>query len=484
MRRDALAVTVLLSIAVAAPALADTCTTTPWSGMSGVPPLTEFPPGYLYLGLYPGFLYRDANEPPSDHDLDGRTFANGVVPRDAAGSVCTAATAGCKIVFLSIGFSNNTIEFCGGQGIGGDPDDPEATACPLPTANPPYIQDQSFIARALHDPTVNHATTVLVDGAKGGQTLADWDPTVSGTGEYDRVRDEILTPSGLTEAQVESIWVKDADARPTVSLATQDDTHPADAIVAERYLGDIMRAIRARYPNVKQVFLSSRIYGGYANTASPPNDLNPEPYAFEIGYSVKWLIQSQIEEVRSGTPDPTAGSLDYRNGTAPWIAWGPYMWANGTTPRVDGLVWLNADLRGAGTNECTHPGTDGELKVATMLLDFMKRSPYTGWFLSGPAVCGIAPDSLRFAADKVTLSWVSNVPTGPFDVAKGDLATLRATGGFSSASCRPGITTTSTVDTGVPFAGGGAFYLVRCEGGTWNDGTQQGDRDTTLTACP
>src|SRR5262245_56345681 len=111
-------------------ASADTCTTLPWSGLAGVPALTDFPAGHLYLGAYPGLLYEGSNQMPADHDADGRAFAANIQPRDAAGNVCTTIGPGCKIVFLSIGFSNNTIEWCGGQGIGGDPDDPAASACP------------------------------------------------------------------------------------------------------------------------------------------------------------------------------------------------------------------------------------------------------------------------------------------------------------------------------------------------------------------
>src|SRR5262249_50106761 len=149
-----------------------------------------------------------------------------------------------------------------------------------------------FIAQALGDPRVDHTSVVLVDGAQGGKALSAWDPIASGFAEYNRVRDQILLPSGLSPMQVQAVWVKDAAAPPTVALATGDDVHPADAIVAERHLGNILRAIRAAYPHVQQVFVSPRIYAGYANTMMPPNGLNPEPYAFEIGFSIKWLVAS------------------------------------------------------------------------------------------------------------------------------------------------------------------------------------------------
>src|SRR5260370_27027406 len=46
-------------------------------------------------------------------------------------------------------------------------------------------------------------------------------------------------------------------------------------------------------------------------------------------------------------------------------------WANGLLPRSDGLVWTCQDLQADGT----HPSVPvGRVKVATQLLNFLKRS--------------------------------------------------------------------------------------------------------------
>lgn len=148
----------------------------------------------------------------------------------------------------------------------------------------------------------------------------------------------------------------------------------ADAFVLEGQIGQIARALKTRYPNLRQLFLSSRIYAGFATTT-----LNPEPYAYENGFSVKWAVESQIAQA-GGAAAGRAGDLRYDTGIAPWMAWGPYLWAAGTTPRSDGLTWVTSDFASDGT----HPATSGRQKVATALMTFFKTSPVTNcWFLAG-----------------------------------------------------------------------------------------------------
>ncbi len=309
-------------------------------------PLTELGTN-TYLG-FPGGLYAGSGAvPPTRHDSVGRARARMVQPLDAAGNPDPSG----KIVLLSVGMSNTTQEFCSQSGR-------------LP------CDAWTFMGQAAADPAVNSATLVLANGARGGQAAATWDASTDVN--YDRVRDSVLAPLGLTERQVQVVWVKQANPGPTVSLPSP----MADAYRLEVSLAAIVRVIRIRYPKVQQVFLSSRIYGGYATTT-----LNPEPYAYESGFAVKWLVEAQSRQMQPGGPaDSLAGDLNYDT-TAPWLAWGPYVWADGMNPRdTDGLTWSPGDFAGDGT----HPSQSGEQKVGGLLLWFFKTSPYTTcWFVNG-----------------------------------------------------------------------------------------------------
>lgn len=252
-----------------------------------------------------------------------------------------------KYVLLSIGMANTTQEWCS-QNSG-----PPCTAW-------------SFMGKAAVDPGVNHNTLVIVNGAAEGQDAPAW--TAANSPSYDRIKVGRLAPLGLSENQVQAVWVKLEDQKPELSLPADS----ADAYLLLTNLGQVMRSLRARYPMLKIVFISSRSYGGYGMT-----DFNPEPFAYESGFSVKWLIESQIDEMRGKPANPRVGTLDYAKKAAPIIVWGPYLWANGTTPRSDGVMWNRADFEEDGT----HPSQMGESKVAGMLLDFFKNSPYSKcWF--------------------------------------------------------------------------------------------------------
>ncbi len=318
----------------------------PASDTVGVP-LTELGTR-TYLGFEGGTYAGGQVSPPNDHVVVGADRAAKIQPRAGNG----ALSPNGRIVLLSIGMSNTSQEFCGVN----------VTVDCIPG---------SFMQRAATTPAVNRSTLTLVNGAQGGMDAGEW--TSASARPYDIVRDERLASMGVTEKQVQVIWLLQATKQPTASLPATN----ADAFALETNLGKIVRALRVRYPNLRQVYLSNRIYGGYANTAE-----NPEPYAYETGFAVKWLIDAQIRQMKNNGQvlDSRAGDLNY-DSAAPWLAWGPDLWANGTVPRRDGLTWQRSDFKSDGT----HPSVEsGVPKVGGLLLDFFSTSSTTRcWFLAG-----------------------------------------------------------------------------------------------------
>ena len=308
-------------------------------------PLTDLGSG-TYLGQFHGGLYENgSNVMPFDHAAVGLAQAKLIRPLDASGKPSPSG----KIVMISLGMSHPSQDFCAEQ-------------------NPAPCETWSFIGQATRDPLVNHSTLVLVNGARASQTADTW--LTPSRPNYDYLRDNDLTPAGVTEAQVQVAWVKLANPQPSVSLPTND----AEAYRLLTQMGSVIRAMRARFKNLRIVYLTSRSYAGYARIA-----LSPEPHAYEYGFSVKWLIQAQIDQARTGHVDPRAGDLDVESGAAPWLAWGPYIWADGLNPRSDGLTWARSDFEDDGT----HPSQSGEQKTAFMLLDFLKHEQTAKpWFLA------------------------------------------------------------------------------------------------------
>src|SRR5581483_1376604 len=138
---------------------------------------------------------------------------------------------------------------------------------------------------------------VFVNGAQGGMTAAaTQNPDDGRTGtRYWTTVDERLKAAGVTRAQVQAAWIKQADAGPTQGF-------PKYAQTLCDELRQIVRMMHRRFPNLKLVYLSSRTFAGFARTP-----LNPEPYAYESGFSVRWLIEEQIKSDPALNFDPAKG---------------------------------------------------------------------------------------------------------------------------------------------------------------------------------
>jgi hypothetical protein len=291
-------------------------------------PLTE-----LGLEEYQGFkggLYGEGrNERPEAHEKAGLALAAKVQPLDALGKPSPEG----KIVLLSVGMSNTTQVF-------------------------------SVYKRMADADEDRNPRLVIVDGAQGGMTAARIkDPGDGGKGtEFWETVDRRLNDAGTTRAQVQAAWIKEADAGPSQGF-------PGYARTLQGELAQVVQAMHDRFPNLKLVYLSSRTYAGYATTR-----LNPEPYAYESAFSVRWLIEQQLKGDPALNFEPKKGAVK-----APWLSWGPYLWANGARKRGDGFYYDRSDFAGDGT----HPTASGQQKVAELLLRFFKTDTTTRpWFVA------------------------------------------------------------------------------------------------------
>lgn len=308
---------------------------------TGLVPITEMTTPYFGYegGLYGGY----SNDAPQAHVDSAGVAAQRIVPRDASGN-----TGAGKYVLLSLGYSNAAQEWCA-----------KVTA----SSNPPCTS-WSFFGQAKNDSNIAKPLLSVQNGAYASQTNASWNQPTDPAYNVVKTR---LQAKGITEAQVEAVWFKIANGHPTVSLPAAN----ADVYKLVQSTGQAVRAMKVRYPNLQMVFISPRIYGGYAVTT-----VNPEPYAYESAFAVQQVVRAQINQYATGQIDTLAGDLG--PAVAPWIGWGPYLWADGTLPRVDGLIWQQSDFESDGT----HPATPAETKVGGELLMFFKTVPHARcWFV-------------------------------------------------------------------------------------------------------
>ena len=303
---------------------------------TGLVPLTDLTAG-TYLGE-PGGLYPDgSNELPVEHLTLGLAQAELVVPRNAMGVPDSAGLIG----MISIGVSNTFLEF------------------------------NAFLDLLATTGDVNPRLVVL-NGAQGSRALEAWAEAPDGNPWRNLEHD--LERAGLTAQQVQVAWVKlPPRARGTVSL---DSVEPELADMRT-----VLNIAHDRYPNLRLAYLSSRIYAHY----SPGADA--EPKAYQNGFAVKWLIEEQLEGNPQLNADPAAGPV-----MAPWIAWGPYLWSDGTVGRDDGLVYECSDLGEDGI----HPGPGASDKVARLLYDHLASHPTSrSWFVAAESTDETVASTVR-----------------------------------------------------------------------------------------
>jgi hypothetical protein len=276
-------------------------------------------------GLYPN----GSNVRPEPHDSDGVAFADAIQPLDSNGNPSPTG----KYVLLALGESTAQNEF------------------------------NRFLPIANADPAKN-PNLVIVNGAQGGATPNQL--VASSSYYWSTIVNNYLPQNNVTSEQVVAVWIEDSDAISSGSF-------PSDMTSMQAEYETLMQDLLVKFPNVKLVYWSSRVYAGYSNGVGKPD--NPEPYAYEAGFATKNAIADQINGAANLNYNPANGPV-----LAPWMAWGPYYWSNGMLGREDGLEWDCEDFSPDGT----HPSsTFGQLKVATALLNFLKTDDTTTpWYLA------------------------------------------------------------------------------------------------------
>ncbi len=276
----------------------------------------------MYKGTEGGLYAGGKNVPPPEHLKAGEKIAATIVPLDEKGN----KSPNGKIVLLSIGFSNPSIEF------------------------------PAFQKRVAADPDVN-PHLVTVNGCVGSQAahmIAD--PHAN----YWKIGEQRLADAKVTREQVQAVWLKEVNPGGNAWETERKRLH--DDEVA------ILHILHDRFPNLKTTYVTSRSYGGYTVLGG-----SPEPAAYETGFAVKALINDQITGSAELNYDPSKGAV-----RSPWIEWGPYIWTDGEKGRKDGFVYLREDLREDGL----HPSDKGAAKISAMMLSFFKTDPATRtWFL-------------------------------------------------------------------------------------------------------
>jgi hypothetical protein len=211
---------------------------------TGMTPLTEMTAESRYRDQDGGLYGRGANVPPEPHRLAAEKELSHIQPLSAEGQT----DANGKIAFVSISMSNATMEF-------------------------------SLFKRLADVDSQKSKSLTIIDCAQGGQAMAEW---VSPDARAWQEADRRLAAAGVSPRQVQVAWLKLANKGPTGSL----EEHGRKL---ERDTEAVLHNARSRFPNLRIAYLSSRIYGGYAT-----GNLNPEPYAYESAFPVRWLIQDQI----------------------------------------------------------------------------------------------------------------------------------------------------------------------------------------------
>ncbi len=300
----------------------------------------------LYLGYQGGLYPYGSNSMPYPHFSSGMNVSKQVLPLDSNGMVDLLDG---KVGFICLGASTAGNAF------------------------------NHFKSVAENDPTVNPCLRFVnaAVGAKGLEIMTDtivndwyWD---------DDVMDDVYD-ANITRYQVQVVWIMVTSRDDSILLWPMQPR-----VVADKY-ELLMPILIAKFPNLKEVFVSGFNYGGYADPTKEFYEMIYEPSSYWNNWSVKWLIERQI----NADPDLKFTTPGRRS---PWIGWGPHLWADGLRANfADGLRWnCLVDFKPDGGGY--HLSNTGKDKEGELIYDFFKNSTVAAdWFRYGARWTSCDPD--------------------------------------------------------------------------------------------
>jgi hypothetical protein len=300
----------------------------------GYTPLTELGTG-TYLGRQGGLYPGGSNDIPAAHFAAGEAQSAAIQPLDAQGNPSPDG----KIGVITTGMSN---------------------------ANQIFERLGELLQGAWAD------KVVYVNAAQGGMDASIWADRNSTAWSVALGK---VTSAGLTTKQIQVALNYHAVAH----INNPPKPWPATPGDMQTFAETIAGHLASTFPALRLCYWGTREYGGYSTSAN-----NPEPYAYQSGFALKWMIERQINGLALNY-DASRGAV-----TAPWMAWGPYTWADGIHPRADGLYYEPRDFRADGT----HPSMRGRAKVAWPWVQFLRTHPLTATKLfplgNSAPVCSIS----------------------------------------------------------------------------------------------
>src|SRR6266542_2611525 len=210
----------------------------------------------------------------------------------------------------------------------------------------------SLLAAVKRDPLKNKFIKTANGGISAKRMDAWADPTATAWADFAAV----LKSAGIQPKQLRVVFVMDIQS---AGLGTFEGEVAQNAT----WMDSSVSNIRAKYPSVQMVFLTSHHYLGYSGLAPIQ-----EPIAFWNAWSVQRVVRR-----RAGTANP-------------WTVVGPYVWANGlgsdsvaggVPGRSDGLELACVDFEAVGTNSGVHLSPSGAVKGTNDFMAFLHTDAST-----------------------------------------------------------------------------------------------------------